>query len=1177
MKRSSRASTSRPASVMTEPVDDKTPRPAAPRTRRRWLTVIKVLLGTVAALLALMLITVGVAVWILTPERLTPIVCKYGSEFLDADINAKRVELTFWSTFPRLTVEVEDLEVISRVFDKADPLQRSRIPAGADSLLSVGMFRGGINLALLPAGHINLYDVEIQRPRVNLVQLDSTMANYDIVPPSEKSEDTDTPLPSISLDRFLVSGGFPVRYRSIPDSLDVMAQMSTIDIGSDGNAVYSLKIDGKGGAGVADLRIPPMKFGVNGGIEWRPSEPSAVRLHELKIGVADVAVTLDAFVHFSDSLTVHEMTLESKDIQIRKVIDMIPGEYRGNLDKLRTNLQASLRVELLERYSPGSGRIPSLRMDLTMPKGTLEYGPLKLSRVEADVTAVIDGTTPDATVITVRRLGATGRAVDFTLSGSLRQPLSDPLVEATFDGQLEMAMLPADLLSRLPVTLRGRLSGHADAYLRQSWLTGKAFHKIRLDGELKLDDFHMAARDSSLNIYTRHAGFKLGSSSSVQVNGMKVDSLLTASLTVDTVALGIPGMQLIGKGLSMGLGSRNVSGSIDTTKINPMGASIRAERLTMRSDSDSVRVVLRDAFVKATLQRYNQESRSPLLKLESSLGAMRMADRYNRLSLRDVELNALLHPKPRPKMSARMQTVYDSIAAAHPQLSSDSIMAIARRQFSHRRVVRDSVHQTENIDFHLDNSMRSWLRLWQASGSIKAGSARMFTPYFPVRNRMEHFDVSFSTDSVNIHGVKINVGHSDFLINGSVSNISRALTSRRGSPIKVDFDIHSDSLNINDITDALMKGAVFTEKIQKGEVKIADSDNDEVINASMASHIDDSERTAFVVPSNITANLHVKANVVQFADILFQRFEGDVSAAGGAVHLNRLGAFTPMGSLAMTALYSAPDKHDVRFATGLVVRRLNLHEFLHMMPEIDSILPMLNSMEGIIDTECALTTELDSMMNFKFHTLDMAMKLSGDSLVLLDSETFRTMSKWLMFKNKKRNMIDSMSVEMMIRDSKLMVYPFMVDMDRYRFGISGSNDAAMNLNYHIAVLKSPIPFKFGVNIKGTPDHLKIRLGGAHFNEREVASSRQLTDTVRINLIREIQNVFRFGVKSGRHVQLTRSEPKSTPAEYVVGDTISHSDSLFFIRSGVLAPPPGWVDPDSVVAEPKKSKKKSKKK
>lgn len=150
----------------------------------------------------------------------------------------------------------------------------------------------------------------------------------------------------------------------------------------------------------------------------------------------------------------------------------------------------------------------------------------------------------------------------------------------------------------------------------------------------------------------------------------------------------------------------------------------------------------------------------------------------------------------------------------------------------------------------------------------------MFTPYFPVRNRMEHFDVSFSTDSVNIHGVKINVGHSDFLINGSVSNISRALTSRRGSPIKVDFDIHSDSLNINDITDALMKGAVFTEKIQKGEVKIADSDNDEVINASMASHIDDSERTAFVVPSNITANLHVKANVVQFADILFQRFEG---------------------------------------------------------------------------------------------------------------------------------------------------------------------------------------------------------------------------------------------------------------------------------------------------------------
>ena len=139
----------------------------------------------------------------------------------------------------------------------------------------------------------------------------------------------------------------------------------------------------------------------------------------------------------------------------------------------------------------------------------------------------------------------------------------------------------------------------------------------------------------------------------------------------------------------------------------------------------------------------------------------------------------------------------------------------------------------------------------------------------------------------------------------------------------------------------------------------------------------------------------------------------------------------------MTALYSAPTVDDIRFAGGIVIRRLDLKEFLSMIPEIDTIIPMLKSMEGIITAECAMTTKLDSMMNLEMHTLDMALKLTGDSLVLLDSETFRKISKWLLFKNKKRNMIDSMSVELAVRDNRLQLYPFMVSLDRYRFGISG--------------------------------------------------------------------------------------------------------------------------------------------
>ena len=64
-----------------------------------------------------------------------------------------------------------------------------------------------------------------------------------------------------------------------------------------------------------------------------------------------------------------------------------------------------------------------------------------------------------------------------------------------------------------------------------------------------------------------------------------------------------------------------------------------------------------------------------------------------------------------------------------------------------------------------------------------------------------------------------------------------------------------------------------------------------------------------------------------------------------------------------------------------------------------------------------------------------------------------------MFKDKGHNMIDSMTVEMIVDNSQMQMFPFMFNLDRYKLGVMGSNDLAMNFNYHIAVLKSPLPFK----------------------------------------------------------------------------------------------------------------------
>lgn len=244
------------------------------------------------------------------------------------------------------------------------------------------------------------------------------------------------------------------------------------------------------------------------------------------------------------------------------------------------------------------------------------------------------------------------------------------------------------------------------------------------------------------------------------------------------------------------------------------------------------------------------------------------------------------------------------------------------------------------------------------------------------------------------------------------------------------------------------------------------------------------------------------------------------------------------------------------------------------MPAVDSLMPMLKNFEGIIDADIAATTQIDTAMNFVLPTLNAAIKLHGDSLVLLDADTFRSLSKWLMFKNKKRNMIDNMTVEILVENSMLELFPFMFDIDRYRLGIMGSNDMAFNFNYHVSVLKSPLPFKFGLTVSGNADDMKIRVGKAKFKEKMVGERVAIVDTTRVNLLKQIENVFRRGVNTARlgNLEVDRSQVGQGIESFdAVSDTISRADSLMLIKEGILPAPVDTVVTSEAVDKKQKRK------
>ncbi len=273
---------------------------------------------------------------------------------------------------------------------------------------------------------------------------------------------------------------------------------------------------------------------------------------------------------------------------------------------------------------------------------------------------------------------------------------------------------------------------------------------------------------------------------------------------------------------------------------------------------------------------------------------------------------------------------------------------------------------------------------------------------------------------------------------------------------------------------------------------------------------------------------------------------------GGGVNLHDLAAWSDAGSVNLSALYLAPKASEMQFGFGLQLDQFKIERFLKLVPAVDSIMPLMRDFSGIISADIAATVEIDSTMNMVLPTLDAAIKLSGDSLAFINADTYRTLGKWLRFRDKADNKIKHMNVEFLVRDNMMETFPFSFDIDRYRLGVVGSNDLALNFNYHISVLKSPLPFKFGINIKGNPDKYKVRFGGAKFKEGMAVESINIVDTARVNLIKQIEGVFRRGVQNSRFSRLDVKAPVKI-SDFEDESGLSQADSLMLRQEGILPP------------------------
>ena len=150
-------------------------------------------------------------------------------------------------------------------------------------------------------------------------------------------------------------------------------------------------------------------------------------------------------------------------------------------------------------------------------------------------------------------------------------------------------------------------------------------------------------------------------------------------------------------------------------------------------------------------------------------------------------------------------------------------------------------------------------------------------------------------------------------------------------------------------------------------------------------------------------------------------------------------------------------------------------DLIEMIPDIDTIVPMLKSFAGRAEFHFAAQTNLNANYDIKYSTLRAAASISGQDLVVLDNETFSTIAKYLRFKKQTENKVDSISVEMTVFQKNVDLYPFLVSMDKYQAIVAGHYVINQNYDCHLSLVESPLPARLGLNVYGSPDKMKYKL------------------------------------------------------------------------------------------------------
>jgi len=1024
--------------------------------------IVKRLLILFSSLLFLLVVAIGIAVWfVFTPGKLTPYVRTQATKYITCKTEIGDVELTFFSTFPRFGLKVNHLALINPTPN-----------APSTTLFRADQFAGIVDVAAWwKRDELVLTELQISNGTLNAFIDSLGHTNFDIIRSEPIASKADTAQPSmpfkfINIENVVLDN---VNVSYIDQSQKLQTRLNNLTAQFSGSLISdTFNASMRVVDGTVSVNYEGESYLQNASVALNMLAKVILSKQQVTFSEAEAAINKLKFT-FSGSVendTLHrqiitDLKYDFKSWPVPEILTMVPPSWHSYLEGV-VSAEGFLSSDGKIKGNYTDSLMPLMDLHLVLQDGALKYDalPVPLSQINGDVVFYSDLKNDALSYLRIDQFSARTPKSSIKTSGKVTHLFTDIECDLNSDAKLVFSEFAPMIPAHMKMSLKGVVSGKVKSLFTQSQAEKLQLDKMNLSGSVFLFDFD--AKYDSLSLKTAYSKVDFA------LPNPKLSSKYTQFAAVKIKAKHLETRKLKGYNalLTNALISLETSDVMDTTTIPNVVCTFTLD--SVAAAMDTISFAARKPSGQFTLLPQKGKKMEPRIKLNFSCGDLATSMGSSSLNTNQVRLNAdVLNNKVQPKIKL--------------EYSSQNLkmkMGSNAAQMNKIELNADIVNDQQQKDIFLQ---------WLVKGfvNIDKGVINLSSLNYPLE--IPSIQMNFDPEVWNIKESKLKIDNSDFSLSGTFSNVLSYF--RNDSLLRGKFDFvsnHTDVMQLMNLTSGI------------------GSEAQDSINAATGG--------PYMVPKGMDLLMNVNIAAATFGVDSAKTIKGGVRVKDGLLVLDNFDLTTPAARMQITTMYRTPRKNHLFMGLDVKMQQIEIEALLKMIPDIDSIMPMLQSFRGKGEFHMAVETYLDSLYNLKKSTIRGAASIKGQDLVLMDGPTFSEIAKTLRFNKKTNNKVDSLSAEFTVFKQEVDVYPFLIVMDKYKAVIAGRHNLDLSFDYHISVVDSPLPFRFGINVTGTMDDMKYRLAKCRYAQYYRPAARYELQNRQLELRKMIRDALNAKIK-----------------------------------------------------------------